>query len=171
MALPEISPYIMPNVNRVVNPAITNPVVNPLLPVAPIKTKVDRVKGLEGANAYPIAPDSSIIVVDEELPVVWFIATDSTGNKTVVQGYKLEAYTPPKPVTLEDLMAEMRDMKQRLIKVEEVSENVQSNRKPDVESKPAYSNTQPSNEYSKSNSNGKSYRNDDSGRRKDATGN
>lgn len=123
MAIPEISPYLPPYLNKVTNPAIPQPT----LPMLGVRKKVDQVKGYEGAMAYAdIGPDSQTIVIDADNPIVWFIATDSNGNKATVQGYSIMPYTPPKPVTLDDLMAEMREMKERLMKVEEGNDNGKS---------------------------------------------
>lgn len=47
------------------------------------KTTVKRVTGLEGANMYPMAPDSSEILVDSNSDIVYLVTTDSAGLKTV----------------------------------------------------------------------------------------
>ena len=114
--LPEISPYVTPFTN---NRPPNQPIINaPVYTNYGQKKTVDQVKGLEGANSYALAPDSSTIVVDSEQPLIWFISTDSNGNKTLVQAYKIEKYEMPKPVTLDDIMAEMRDLKERVMRVE-----------------------------------------------------
>ena len=114
--LPEISPYVTPFANnRPPNPGVMNA---PVFTSYGQKRTVDQVKGLDGANAYALAPDSSTIVVDSEQPLIWFISTDANGNKTMVQPYKIEKYDIPKPITRDDMMAEMRDLKERVMRVE-----------------------------------------------------
>ena len=140
MALPEVSQYMQPTSVRTSNPVIpTNPAnligQNPNMFAA--RKKVERVKGYDGACNYALGPDSSDIVADDELPVVWFIATDQNANKVVVQGYYVDRpYTPPKPVTMEDLLAEMREMKERLNKMEEGGSDAKPDNRTDGKPKP-----------------------------------
>jgi len=55
--LPEISPYVTPVNSRPTNPGVMNaPVFSSFGP----KKTVDQVKGLDGANNYPLGPDSAI---------------------------------------------------------------------------------------------------------------
>ena len=112
--LPEITPYVTPYA-KPTNPGVMNA---PVLATFGPRRTVDQVKGLEGANAYALGPDSSVIVVDSDQPLIWFISTDANGNKTMIQPYRIEKYDMPKPVTLDDLLAEMRSMNERLMRVE-----------------------------------------------------
>lgn len=124
MAIPEISSYLpsyagKPNVG------------GPVLPTTPAsflpKRSIEYVKGQTGAENFQLAPNSSAIVLDQDQNVFWVIATDQNGTKTLVKGYNIGAeYTPPKPVTLEDLMAQMQSMNERLNKMEEGTTNGQS---------------------------------------------
>lgn len=122
-ALPEISPYLPVQANRNpmmnIAPTIQNaPVVQPFMP----QKTIEYVKGQEGANALNLGPNSSVLALDSDQNVVWVIVTDQNGSKSIVKGYCLgDEYVPPKPVTMEDLMNEMRDMKSRMIKLEEDS--------------------------------------------------
>ena len=52
------------------------------------RTEVIRVHGEEGAKAYNLAPNSSIILMDETEPVVWLKTTDGAGYPTVT-GYDI----------------------------------------------------------------------------------
>ena len=58
------------------NPAVVQP--------QPQRTTVDKVNGRNGAEMYSIAPDSSVLLLDQNNPMVWFIATDSAGYKTII---------------------------------------------------------------------------------------
>ena len=131
MNIPEISSYYPPFANQQ-KPNFNSPVVQST-PVPSISTAflqkrtVEYVSGQEGANAYQLAPDSSALLLDKDMNVLWVVATDQNGSKSVVKGYNIgEEYTPPKPVTLDDLMAQMQSMNERLTKME-ASGNGQSN--------------------------------------------
>lgn len=50
------------------------------------KQKVQTVHGAEGARAYPLAPDSSVLLLDDTQKIVWCKITDVVGVITVV-GY------------------------------------------------------------------------------------
>lgn len=115
MTLPELSSYTPPLANRPQIPQF----VTPTLPQIGPKMTVDRVKGYEGAKAYNMGPDSSVLLLDADLDVLWIVMTDNQGNKVLIEGRKIgDKYDPPKPVTMEDLMAEMREMKDKLKQLE-----------------------------------------------------
>lgn len=130
MTIPEISPYLPSFANN--RPAVTNPVFQTptptVQPFAP-KREVEYVVGLEGANAVAMAPNSSGLFLDRNDNVLWVVATDQNGAKSLVKGYKIgEEYVPPKPVTMEDLMAQMQSMNNRLTKMEESANGQHYNR-------------------------------------------
>lgn len=60
------------------------------------QNEVVRVHGKDGANAYPLAPNSSILLLDETQPVVWCKMTDGAGFATI-KGYTLTELTEEKP--------------------------------------------------------------------------
>lgn len=157
-ALPEISSYL-PNTlkNPMMNfaPAVQNaPVVQPSY--TPQKT-IDYVKGFDGANAYNLGANSSALALDQDMNVIWVIATDQNGAKSLVKGYWVgDEYVPPKPVTMEDLMNEMKDMKSRMIKLEEESSHGEHNRQSAGQSKPDSSSISASKRNSASDSVGQS---------------
>lgn len=137
MGLPDVSP-LFPQ----------RPVMNPVTPPAQTATsypvfgkhEIQYVQGYEGANAVQMPPNSSDIFPDQELSVIWVVMTDQNGNKSLVKGLNVGGeYVPPKPITMEDLMAEMRDMKERLIRVEEGS--YEPNKKHDFKGKPVRTDT------------------------------
>lgn len=47
------------------------------------KQEIVRVNGENGARAYALAPNSSILLLDETAPIVWLAQTDGAGYKTV----------------------------------------------------------------------------------------
>ena len=143
MNIPEISSYYPPFANQTKpqfnNPITTTPpIASPYLP----KTEVQYVNGMEEATAFQMAPNSSTLLLDKNLNVLWVVATDQNGSKSVVKGYNIgEEYTPPKPVTLDDLMAQMQSMNERLNKMEEGTRNAKSYSGSSGQSKPNGSGT------------------------------
>ena len=136
MAIPEISSYLPSYAGK-------QQIMNPVLPTTQTtflpKRTVDYVNGLEGAQNFALGPNSSALLLDQEQNVLWVVATDQNGSKSLVKGYHIgDEYVPPKPVTLEDLMAQMQSMNERLNKMEE-SSNGQLYSKSVSQSKSAWS--------------------------------
>ena len=130
------STYLPPFVSN--RPAIQQPPVQnaPYIPALKQKRTIDYVQGINGAMAFDLAPDSSVLALDQENNLIWVIATDQNGSKSLVKGFHIgDEYVPPKPVTMEDLMNEIRDMKSRVINLEEDRANGQHNQQPAIQSK------------------------------------
>lgn len=49
------------------------------------RQNVVEVNGRTGAENYLLGPNSSILLPDTSAPIIWFVKTDSTGTKTIVQ--------------------------------------------------------------------------------------
>ena len=49
----------------------------------PQKYEVIRVNGKNGAEAFQLAPNSSVLLLDETAPVVWLKTTDGAGYPTL----------------------------------------------------------------------------------------
>ena len=47
------------------------------------RTEVTRVNGRNGAEMYNIAPNSSVLLLDESGSLVWLVTTDGAGYKTI----------------------------------------------------------------------------------------
>ena len=110
MTLPEISAYTPSFSTRPQIPPVTT-----TLPAIGARQQAVRVKGYDGAMALAMGPDSSALALDEDLDVLWIIMTDQQGNKVMVEGREIgNKYEPPKAVTMEDLLAEMRAMKSEI---------------------------------------------------------
>ena len=50
---------------------------------APQRHEIIRVNGKPGADAYQMAPNSQILLLDETAPIVWLKTTDGAGYATV----------------------------------------------------------------------------------------
>jgi len=94
------------------------------------KQTVTKVTGRAGAEAYQLAPDSSILLLDTTNPIVWLAQTDGAGYKSLTP-YDIKIHEEKAP---EDKYKLLED---RISKLEEVINAKQSNttnvkRKPDA---------------------------------------
>lgn len=82
-----------------------------------LQNQITRVNGRNGAEAYNLQPNSSVLLLDETQPVVWLKQTDGGGYPTLT-GYSI---TPleDKPVISADISA----FEERLSAVERKVEN------------------------------------------------
>lgn len=64
-------------------------------------TSVVRVNGWNGANSYTLAPNSSILLLDETAPIVYLKTTDGAGYGTVTP-YDIVAHKDPEKINVED---------------------------------------------------------------------
>ena len=59
------------------------------------RTEIAKVSGRNGAEAFPLPPDSSILLLDEQDPIVWLKTTDSGGYPKIVP-YSITPYEEEK---------------------------------------------------------------------------
>ena len=105
--------------------------------------EIQKVNGEESARAFPIGPNSSVILLDTNEPIIWVIVTDSSGYKTV-SPFTITPYIPEKPITTSDLNDTLVSVLDRLQKIEErMNLNVQPNNGNAWENKPSNARTQP----------------------------
>jgi len=69
------------------------------------KQEVVKVTGRAGAEAYQLAPDSSILLLDTTNPIVWLAQTDGAGYKSLIP-YDITPHEEPKPVDNYKLLEE-----------------------------------------------------------------
>ena len=86
---------------------------------APQQTKVVEVTGRAGAEAYQLAPESSVLLLDTTAPIVWLIKTDGAGYKSMVP-YDIKVHEEEKPVD------HYKELEERISKLEETI-NAKSN--------------------------------------------
>ena len=80
--------------------------------------QIVKVNGINGANAYQLMPNSSILLLDETAPRLFLAQTDGAGYKTI-SAYKLEPY-------VEEKQPELSEIVDRITKLEETV-NAKSN--------------------------------------------
>ena len=87
--------------------------------------QIERVNGADEVNKFQMLPNSETILLDTTAPLVWLVQTDNFGNKTTAP-FTITPYTPPKPVDVSDLVAEIKALREEL-------ENVKSCKSYDCE--------------------------------------
>lgn len=90
---------------------------NPVQTQLPRKT-IDRVNGKNGAEMYQLAPESSVILLDENDPMIWFIQTDSAGYKTV-KPYDIKPHEEEKLPDVKSFDERLNGFDERLRVIEE----------------------------------------------------
>jgi len=82
------------------------------------KRSVKRVHGKEGANAFQLGPDESVLLLDDTAPIVWFKATDSAGYPMLkpydISPHVEEEEATPKQITANDYQS----LEERISKLE-----------------------------------------------------
>lgn len=85
------------------------------------KQEVVRVNGENGARAYNLAPNSSVLMLDTTAPRVWFKFTDGAGYATM-QGFD----TTPMETAEEKNLTKLDEIEKRLSAIEGELKNVKS---------------------------------------------
>lgn len=75
--------------------------------------QVTRVNGKNGAEAFQMAPNSSILLMDEHDPIVWLKQTDGAGYPTVTP-YTVTPYQAAAPVDVSSLEERVKRLEERL---------------------------------------------------------
>ena len=88
--------------------------------------QIERVNGAEEVNKFQMLPNSETILLDTTAPLVWLVQTDNFGNKTIAP-FTITPYTPPKPVDVNDLVAEIKALREELENVKSGKPNVSEN--------------------------------------------
>lgn len=92
--------------------AFQNQYTQPQFQPPAAKYDVVRVNGQHGAEAFQMAPNSSVLLLDESAPLVWLKTTDGAGYPTVTP-YSITPYQPEKPV-------DTKSLEERVTRLEEV---------------------------------------------------
>lgn len=90
--------------------AYPNPYQNAMIPTH--QQQVIKVHGRNGAEAYNMLPNSSVMLLDEIDPIVYLAQTDGAGYKTIT-AYDIQVHQELPPV-------DTRSLEQRISKIEEM---------------------------------------------------
>ena len=77
------------------------------------KLEVIRVNGRNGADAFQMPPNSSIILLDESAPLIWFKMTDGAGYPTLTP-YRIEPVKSELAPDVSSLEARIKQLEERL---------------------------------------------------------
>ena len=77
------------------------------------RVEVIHVNGENGARAYQMPPNSSVLLLDDTGPIVWLCQTDGAGYKTVTP-YEISPYTPEPPIDISALESRIEKLEERL---------------------------------------------------------
>lgn len=79
-----------------------NPYANSFGGYNPQPCSITRVSGENGAKAFGMAPNSSVLLLDETAPLVWLKTTDGAGYPTLTP-YTISPYQAAAPVDVNEL--------------------------------------------------------------------
>lgn len=71
--------------------------------ISPQRVEIPHVNGQNGAQAYQIPSNSSVLLLDDNAPIVYLVRTDSACYKTVTP-YTIQEYVPEPPVDVKSLL-------------------------------------------------------------------
>ena len=80
--------------------------------------EVIRVHGEQGANAFQMGPNSSVILLDETDPLIWFVQTDGAGFKTITP-YDITIHTTQPAPDIKNIDERLLAIDKRLLAIEE----------------------------------------------------
>lgn len=66
------------------------------------KLEIVKVNGENGARAYQMPPNSSILLLDETAPIIWLKTTDGASYPTLTP-YNITPYKPDPPIDVNNL--------------------------------------------------------------------
>ena len=80
--------------------------------------EVIKVNGENGADAFQLGPNSSVLLLDETAPIIWFVQTDGAGYKTKTP-YDISLHVDePKP-DIKSMEEKLTTIDKRLQAIEE----------------------------------------------------
>lgn len=92
----------------------------------PIKTEVVRVNGFNGAQAFSMQPNSSILLLDTQAPIVYLKTTDGAGYPSVI-GYSISPLPQEEDSqTQSQQMVDISGLESRLDTLENVVRKMQN---------------------------------------------
>lgn len=80
--------------------------------------EVVRVSGENGADAFRMGPNSSVLLLDETAPIVWLVTTDGAGYKTKTP-YDISIHSPEPPPEFKSMEDRLAIIDKRLQAIEE----------------------------------------------------
>jgi len=93
--------------------------------------EVIKVNGRAGVDAFQMAPNSSVLLLDTTANIVWFVQTDGAGYKTPVP-FDISPHVEPPTIDAASIMDKLKAMEQEIAVLrEEARNNGEFNTRPD----------------------------------------
>ena len=92
--------------------------------------QIVQANGKSSIDALRMAPNSSILIMDNTAPIVWLCTSDGIGNVTSV-AYDITPHKEPAPIDVASLETRIAGIEESLLRLEEkinVKSNDESNR-------------------------------------------
>ena len=83
----------------------------------PQRYEVNKVNGKQGVDAFALAPNSEVILLDTSAPLIWYVQTDSNGARTATP-YTITQYVPEPPLDAGYVNNALRSIMDRLDKLD-----------------------------------------------------
>lgn len=83
----------------------------------PQRYEVIKVNGESGVNAFQMAANSEVILLDTTAPLIWYVQTDGNGYRTATP-YTIEPYVKAPPVDMNYITKALGDISERLKRLE-----------------------------------------------------
>lgn len=77
------------------------------------QSRITTVKSEADINTVPMGVNSEVLAANETEPIIYKITTDGAGNKSFL-AFSITPYTPPKQVTLADVLERIDRIERRL---------------------------------------------------------
>lgn len=90
------------------------------------KQEITRVNGRNGAEAFLLAPNSSVLLLDETAPIVWLAQTDGARYKTVTP-YKITPYQTEKTIDINTLENRVKKLEELINEKPNIERTTKSN--------------------------------------------
>lgn len=78
-----------------------------------LKQEIIRVNGENGARAYQMAPNSSVLLLDEQSPIVWLKSTDGAGYASITP-YSITPYQSEPPIDVKSLENRIKKLEEKI---------------------------------------------------------
>lgn len=105
---------------------------NGMQPMMGNNQQIVKVNGVNGANAYPLLPNCSALLLDETAPRIFLKQTDGAGYPSIT-AYKLEPYVEEKQPDISEILTRIKKLEDK-VNAKSNTSNVKRKQSDDAES-------------------------------------
>lgn len=88
--------------------------------------EIIQVSGENGVDAFPMGPNSSILLADQTAPIIWLVRTDGAGYKSVKIPYDVTPHKNAPQIDVNSLEQRVKHLEELLSNGKQQSNNRQS---------------------------------------------